>query len=549
MRHQRRTLLPATAILALGLLFLVPATPQSDGTLLVGIDKVQARVPPASLVQQMRVVVELNDRWLVRLPAAAVAQLAASGVRHEVMDVAAYGDVLFLVGHITPGDLVALGEVGGVWPLDSASCLVATAVAPDRDRFPAHVSLARIGDAVPGTPTFVPASMARAVARKPLVADIRYRSPIADMVAQVDSTALATTIKSLEAFKTRYASTTACDAAGDWLFDTLAGFGLFVERDPFLFGGPAYSGNNVVATLPGRTAPSQIVIVAAHYDSYSNTPTTSAPGADDNASGTAAVVELARILSRYSFDFTVKFIGFSAEEWGLYGSRHYAQSARGAGEQIVGVVNLDMVGYTDRLPEDLDLVVNGSSEWLANTFVGAAQLYAPLPTLKVLNASMRSSDHAPFWDQGYSALCGIEDANPSNPNYHKPSDTFATINVDFEAAVARASLATVATLAQPYGLLPPPQNVRAQAHTMASALLRARSAYLTWSATPGAAGYFVYRAMTSHGPYQRVNSTPATATSFVDRFLRADATYYYVITSADTSGVEGNYSVEVSVGG
>ena len=105
-----------------------------------------------------------------------------------------------------------------------------------------------------------------------------------------------------------------------------------------------------------------MVIVCAHYDSTSTQATTHAPGADDNASGTAAVMEMARVLAGYQFDYTIKFIAFSAEEWGLYGSRHYAQAAKQRGEQIVGVVNLDMIGYVDLEPEDLDIVVDGQSD-------------------------------------------------------------------------------------------------------------------------------------------------------------------------------------------
>jgi len=302
-----------------------------------------------------------------------------------------------------------------------------------------------------------------------------------------------------------------------------------------------------VATLPGRTSPDQIVVVGAHYDSTSNDATHLAPGADDNASGTAVVLELARVLGRYSFDFTIKFVAFSAEEWGLYGSKHFAQDARGAGQKIVAAVNLDMIAYADRLPEDLDLIVNAQSEWLANAFVSAAGAYAPLPTLKVVNASFTRSDHAPFWDQGYSAVCGIEDANPSNPNYHKPVDTFSTLNMEFATSVTRASLATIAALAQPFAMPQPPSTVTAGTQVVASLFMRAKTAYVSWTPASGAAAYNVYRGAISRGSYTRVNGTPITGTTFVDRLMPADAVYYYVVTSVDAKGNEGNYSAEAAL--
>ncbi|MGE5361530.1 MAG: M20/M25/M40 family metallo-hydrolase [Bacteroidales bacterium] len=546
MKHERRTVLAATLIAASALIFVVPAAPRTDGTVLVTIDKVQPRMPAASLVQQMRTVVELEDRWLVRLPATSLPELETGMIRHQVLDVDAYGTGLLLLGRATPEDVELLRQMGGVFALGDGTYLLATAAPPDRDRLPANVSVERIGDGLPVVPTFVRPNLARAVARRPLTTNVRYRSPIADMVAQVNQNSLANTITALEGFKTRFATTWNCEAAGDVLFSMFADLGLSVERDSFTFG--TYRSNNIVATLPGRVTPSQVVIVGAHYDSYSNAASTAAPGADDNASGTAAVVELARIMAPYPFDYTVKFIAFSAEEWGLYGSKHYAQAARAAGEHIIGMVNLDMVGFTDTVPEDLDLIVNDSSGWLATAFINAAALYAPMPTVTRVNASMRGSDHAPFWDQGYSALCGIEDQTLVNPNYHKVTDTVSTLNMEFETATARAALATIATLAQPYNVLPPPQDVRAQAQTLATALMRARSVYLSWTAAPNAAGYFVYRGVASHGPYQRLNSSPVKSTGFVDRFVPLATTCYYVVTSADAAGVEGNYSVEVVVG-
>jgi Zn-dependent M28 family amino/carboxypeptidase len=272
------------------------------------------------------------------------------------------------------------------------------------------------------------------------------------MMSGVSVQNLSRYILDLQNFVTRYASTTNCELAGDYLYTHFVQLGLDCGYDPFTFSASRFS-RNIVATLRGKTYPQHHIILCAHYDSTSggNQAAILAPGADDNASGTAAVMEIARILSRTSFDFTLKFICFSAEEWGLYGSKHYAQEAKSRGEKIMAVINMDMIAYADEIPEDLDLVVNQRSEWLANRFFICATLYMPLDLSKVVNANLKYSDHSPFWDQGYSAVLGIEDTVIRNPYYHKTTDTFDVLNMDFATSVTKLALAVAASLAQPAG--------------------------------------------------------------------------------------------------
>ncbi len=357
---------------------------------------------------------------------------------------------------------------------------------------------------------------------------------------------LSSFVASLQSFQTRYASTSNCEASGSYLYDFFRQYGLETDADYFTFSASAYPTSNIVATIAGETAPERVVIVCAHYDSYSNQARTAAPGADDNASGTAAVMELSRILAGTRFDYTIRFIGFSAEEWGLYGSKHYAQQARQRGENIIGVVNLDMIGYADQLPEDLNLFVNDRSDWLGSKFIAAAHRYVALPILKSVNASVTGSDHSPFWDQGYSALLGIEDSPLKNPNYHKVTDTVDTLNMEFAADVTRAALATIAELAQPVSEVEPPTGLAARSQILRSLFTSRKMVLLTWNPSPGTiAGYHVYRSLTSHADYQRVNASLIRQPYYVDRLLPADVSYYYVVTAVDTQGRESNYSVEV----
>jgi hypothetical protein len=362
----------------------------------------------------------------------------------------------------------------------------------------------------------------------------------------VSADRLAGTIRTLEGYQTRYATTANLAAAGNYLYDRFRDLGLQVEYDDFTFTSANYPASNIVATIPGRPSPGDVVILCAHYDSYSDQRPANAPGADDNASGTSAVLEAARVLASTPLDFTVKLIAFSAEEWGLYGSRHYAQEARNHGDRIIAVVNLDMIAFADQLPEDLDVTANPASEWLADRFAATTAAYTTLAVLRRVNASSRSSDHAPFWDQGYSAVECIEDEPLRSPYYHRVTDRFETLTMAFAESVARAAVAVVADLAQPVGVLPGPSGLSAQTEMLRSLFSRAKRTALQWSAVAGASGYNVYRSTASHGTYRRVNGSPVAATSYVDELVPAGVASFYVVTAVDAQGRESNYSAEAT---
>jgi hypothetical protein len=271
-----------------------------------------------------------------------------------------------------------------------------------------------------------------------------------------------------------------------------------------------------------------------------------APGADDNASGTAAVMEAARIFANQSFDFTVKFICFSAEEWGLYGSEDYALEARQRGEDIIAVINLDMIAYTDSFSEDLDIISNQTSEWLADRFISSTIAYTTLDISKTVNSNFIWSDHSPFWDSGYSAILGIEDIFISNPYYHTINDTIDTLNLDFTNEVVKASLATAADLAQPVDTPRVPTGFTSRSQIMSSLFSSIKTAFLDWDGNQDPViGYNIYRTTTSHSDYERLNSSLLSQTYYMDGNLDPDTSYYYVLTAVDSLGNESNYSKEV----
>jgi Peptidase family M28 len=150
------------------------------------------------------------------------------------------------------------------------------------------------------------------------------------------------TVEELQNFETRYSWEKQNEVA-NYLFKKFQEYDIPVEFDEYYFRDKKWK--NVVATIHGRRKPEDIYMVIAHFDSISKQPEISAPGADDNASGTAAVLEIARILKDVPLESSIQFGIFSNEEQDGLGSKHFAKKARKQGLRIKGCINLDVIGY------------------------------------------------------------------------------------------------------------------------------------------------------------------------------------------------------------
>ena len=528
--------------LVIFLIFIFYLTPHPSSSVLVKIQKNQnLSVLPFS-ASDIKVIQELKTVWIAEIKTELLSKFLRARIQGEVLDSEPEGKPYYLVNITHEEQINKLRKLGNVRKIENHTCLFWCARENVREILPPEVQIKRL----PSRTSLTLRSESFPSAEENKFRNFRQSGPvILQMVNQVSKANLSSYILSLQDFKTRYASTLNCEASGTFLYNFFNQVGVQSEYDPFSFRSD-YSSRNVVATIPGKVAPNYAVVVGAHYDSYSQQPFTLAPGADDNGSGTAAAMEIGRILSRYPFNFTVKLICFSAEEWGLYGSQHYAFHARQSGEKIIAVINLDMVAYTDRVPEDLDIIVNSNSEWLADKYISSTQTYAPMDLLKIINPSFVYSDHSSFWDEKYSALCGIEDENPSNPNYHKITDTLDTLNMDFATSVTKASLAVAADLAEPVSTPRPPTGLTSRSQVSSSLFSSIKTTYLSWHPSQDEVqGYNIYRTAISHASYQKVNSALLDRTSYVDSFLNPDTVYYYVVTSVDGQGRESNNSEEV----
>jgi Zn-dependent M28 family amino/carboxypeptidase len=216
-----------------------------------------------------------------------------------------------------------------------------------------------------------------------------------------------------------------------------------------------WTGRNVIGEQPGGVDPERIFLLVAHLDDYPLT--TVAPGADDNASGSAAVLIAARLLSRFPCRRTLRFVLFTGEEQGLLGSNAYAGLV--AGENIEGVLNLDMIGWeSDGYPE-VDLYARpGTADLrIAYSFVNVAEAYGLGLVPEVREEAMSRSDHASFWGRGFSAILAIEDFEDFNTSYHNENDRLAQLDLDYLTDFVKAAVGVVAhaaCLAPGYVYLP-----------------------------------------------------------------------------------------------
>ncbi len=290
------------------------------------------------------------------------------------------------------------------------------------------------------------------------IADTALRTQLAQHVA-----ALAGTIGERNAGTLRM-----LEAAATYISNALQRSGYAVQRQNFTYAGMALG--NLVAELPGTTRPAEIIVVGAHYDTVSGT-----PGADDNASGVAALLALADHCATQRYARTLRFVAFVNEEPPFYqtedmGSLVYATHCAAQHEGIQAMLCLEMLGYysnapdSQRFPEGtgwllrrvlpttgdfIGFTANARSARLLRRCVGAFRTHAQIPSEGAVLPAFLSgmSDNWSFWQAGYPAIMITDTAMYRNPHYHASSDTPVTLNYDALTRVTRGVAAIIAELA------------------------------------------------------------------------------------------------------
>jgi hypothetical protein len=350
--------------------------------------------------------------------------------------------------------------------------------------------------------------------------DTRINPAVKQIVDAVSEERMAATLRKLESFGTRYVLSAQDDpahgigAAKRWISDEFKSYSprLQVSYQDFTIKKGARQGqiirdvevSNVVAILPGTLHPDRYILVTGHYDSVAlirkpytgeeqiiaeqvrqgmdeaearrllkilppddprgplNFEATAsqaiAPGVTDDGSGTAAVLELARVMSQYQFDKTLIFIAFAAEEVGLSGSQAWSAMAKQKGMRIEAVLNNDIIGS--------DVSGNGQSATNVVRLFAAGPEDSParelgryvkqlgerlVPSMQVemvfrRDRFLRGGDHTPFLNQGYAAV-RLTTASENFDNQHSTTDTFANTSVPYAARVARINAASASALA------------------------------------------------------------------------------------------------------
>lgn len=287
---------------------------------------------------------------------------------------------------------------------------------------------------------------------------------LAEPAFTCDFDALRAHVKTLSVERSPLTDPENLEAAFEYVHRHFERFGLEVVVDPFHVG--PYRSRNVLGMLEPSLPSKTWVVLAAHVDAVAGS-----PGADDNASGVAALIECARVLSRLAPKHTVCFAATDLEEYGIAGARRLARRMRREGIEVRGMLALEMIGYTSTEPraqrypplmqffypstaDFIALVGNTRSRKLLQT---AAEAFRTVSGLKVETLvvpldgwplpSTRLSDHAPFWDCRYPALMATDTAFFRNPNYHRQTDTVDTLDFGLLGRVAEAVSRTISILA------------------------------------------------------------------------------------------------------
>lgn len=424
----------------------------ADPSLLI---RVERRVPDDLTILRssgIPVVMETRPCLFVLGGDADLAALAAKGYETRVIDRAPAAADYLIVGLRPDSDADRVKAAGSILLAEENWVLLRVPAGEIPDAL--HEARAFVGR-VPKEPAGIPKPQPESNNRTSLLVTNPIVQKIVGTVTDADIQSTWVSIVNNPPTGTRFSTTQGCRDASTYCFNTYG-----VLKIPAQY--QNWSGTNapnVIGTLDGATNPSDVYILVAHLDDLPSSGT--APGANDNGSGSAAVLTAAKALSCWGVKNTVKFLNATGEEQGLLGSEAYAADAQTRGELIRGVINYDMIGWAgDGIPavENLDLDYNAPSQWLAQRFIDAAANYGTgLVVNPILCPSLTVSDHAPFWQRGWSAICGITDnegycgAAGNYPPYHTSGDTIAANgSLAFFYKVVKTTVATLAELGDPF---------------------------------------------------------------------------------------------------
>ena len=247
---------------------------------------------------------------------------------------------------------------------------------------------------------------------------------IREMMNQVNMDSLQATVQHLQDYQSRMWNSTNAFAASDWIAGRMEALGLEVEQQPFYANtwyGSGQAAPNVIGIQRGTVYPNTYVVCGSHFDSFAYSG--NCPGADDNATGVASVLESARIMTQYEFEYSIIYCAYGCEEMGLYGSEAYASRCQQQGMDIIGYFNNDMNGYLN--PGDaihIDCIYPNSVAQICDYYMNVENNYFPEMQVRHAYLSGGDSDHTSFNQHGYMGLYPFEDVDHYSPYIHTSND-------------------------------------------------------------------------------------------------------------------------------
>ncbi len=352
------------------------------------------------------------------------------------------GEQLYLIQGLSADERLKLSSLGALHPLGERDALLISS---------ANDVLIR--EFSPGSFTELSHNPLRSLPRQAHAQTLRQIDPqILQMVSMVNADSVSYFLQSLQDLQTRYALAENRLAVATWIKDTFVRFGIAnTYLEEFTWNGTQQY--NVVATIEGTTYPDEYIVVGGHHDSVTyNQPHLWAPGADDNASGTVAAIETARVMMASSFQpkCSIRFITFAAEEFGLHGSHFNAQEAENAGTNIRLMINHDMIANNSNNSGLVRLMPYNGSEALNQVASDLVEDYSSLQTVYG-NLNSSSSDSYAYWSRGYPVLYFFE--MDFSEVYHSDDDTMANLDPHYCTEVIKASLACTANFAMMPGMV------------------------------------------------------------------------------------------------
>lgn len=304
------------------------------------------------------------------------------------------------------------------------------------------------------------ASLAKLTRDFPVVTEEDPR--IREMLNQVNMDSLEATVQHLQDYGSRIWNSENAFAASDWIASRMEALGLEVEQQPFnanTWMGSGAAAPNVIGIQRGTLYPDTYVVCGSHFDSFSYEAMMgggTAPGADDNATGVASVLESARIMTQYEFEYSIIYCAYGCEEMGLYGSEAYASRCQQQSMDIIGYFNNDMNGYLYGDQIHIDCIYPNSVEPIGTYYMNVGEVYYPELPIRHVNFNQGDSDHTSFNNHGYMGIYPFEDYEHYSPYIHTPNDLIGTSVTSFEMSqqYCQMNIACLAEIANPVGDTP-----------------------------------------------------------------------------------------------